>query len=202
VSVTYVGIDPGWAVGKGSRVAMIHEPEDCARLEWERLTSTQEAPLARLRQQRRDLAALLTGQFPVRIAIEEPRALSGAAQMLCPLLWFLVDTCTEYPDPEPARVLPHLLKAFVAGKGNADKDLMVQDAARLGRKLGLLRQDDNITNDQADALGLALLAWCLAEPDLPQWTAKQKEVAWTVAHPKAKGKRTVKRAAQAAEEVR
>lgn len=182
----YLGVDPGWAVGKGSRIAMIHDPEGCARLEWERLTSTQEQPLPRLRQQRRDLAALLTGKAPVRIAIEEPRALAGAAQMLCPLVWFLVDTCTQFPDPEPTHVLPHLLKAFVAGKGNADKDLMVQCAARLGCKLDLLTAEENLTNDQADALGLALFAWCMDQPDLPQWTQYQKDAVYRVLHPKPK----------------
>ncbi len=76
--------------------------------------------------------------------------------------------CMEniWPPAVPTEVPPTSLKKFLAGNGSAQKDKMIQAAQALGW--------DVDSDDEADAAGLAELAWALHD-DTRTLTRKQLE---------------------------
>lgn len=75
-------------------------------------------------------------------------------------------------------VAPTALKKFVAGKGNVEKSMMLREVFR---RWEILAGNDN----EADAVGLAMIGRCLAEIDTPH-TKPQQEVIQALLSPLAR----------------
>ncbi|QXT62730.1 hypothetical protein [Tessaracoccus palaemonis] len=96
-------------------------------------------------------------------------------------LWWLVIDYLSYDNSIPvAEVAPGTLKKFVSGRGNAGKDEMLLAAAHRFARLATLS-----TNDEADALGLALMGAEQLGVGLVDLPAKHREALKAVRWPEA-----------------
>jgi len=160
------GIDPGLALAKGTMVCTVG-PEGVT---FTRCTDSSDGLLHRLRAIRSEATAALGGDS-LPVAIERPSGVRGYGQQLHGLYWMLLDAI--YSPARPCfSVAPSTLKKFISDKGNADK---AQIATAAVRHWGSLIPGRDLDADQADALGLAMLAACAAGQPCPcgDWTQYQ-----------------------------
>lgn len=171
-----VGLDVGTALGKGTMMAVINLD---GSVTFYRCASQEKRLLPRLREIRARVHDRLSDSwFDNRpyldgvYAVECPIGKQGNARQVLGGFWFLVDLVSI--DEPVYSVAPASLKKFCADKGSADK---AQVATAVTRQWGcLLPEGRDLDVDEADALGLALMALCAAgepNPNGKPWTAYQ-----------------------------
>jgi len=168
MSDIHIGVDVGLSKDKGTTIAIWRIGD---RLDFRQIDHPDGHILHRLRAFRNDINPIIeeaTGPeskhwLEAHICIEKPLyRLKGKSLNLIPLYMFLLDGITAHNinarnvyEVEPAQ-----LKKFVANHGQADKIKMVQCVQRHWGEL-LNIQGRDLTDDEADAIGLMMMAACL-----------------------------------------
>ncbi len=167
---TALGIDCGLAKGKGTMLCRV----DSSGVTWNRVAPQ---PLPELQKLQRTVAGIwaLLPDEPAVVCIERPMGLRGNAVPLIGLYYLLAAQIAARHVTYSC--VPPSVKMFIAGKGNADKAQVGSSAYRLWR--GLLDGKEQLNEDEADSLGIALLGLCAAGLECPAgaWTAYQVRAA-------------------------
>lgn len=182
---TLVGIDPGYSK-KGTKLA-VYDGLTCAEEATIHTVSNPDGhDLTRLRAYRNETAAVLNHEVAdgVLVCIEQPRNhLQGHGLILEALYYFLLDAISpELGDTTLYEITSGSLKKFVASKGNASKDRMMQMAQHHWSET-FVPEDyrppaGTLTNDEADAVGLlALAAYLDSFGEDDDWTQYQRDAA-------------------------
>lgn len=167
------GIDTGTALGKGCMVCVLSDDHAT----FHRCASKLKPLLPRLREILDRVAVAAMEEGP--IGLENPMGRVGNARQLHGAYWLIADQL-EGPDSPVYSIAPTSLKKFVTGNGGPKMDKAMIATACVRQWACLLDDGQDLDADEADALGLALMALCAAGGENPNgkgWTAYQVEAA-------------------------